>query len=90
MNFDDPEYVKQFILETNKGFVDHFISIIASVIVAFVMPKKFWFALSIPVAITSVILNLISVVVLRYNMPRLRTLLKFAERKQSNQNPINK
>lgn len=86
--FDNPEYVKRFILETNKGFIDHFISSVVSVIVAFFMPMRFWLTLSFPVALTSVVLNLISVVILRYNMPRLQVLLKFAERKQRKESNI--
>lgn len=84
--FDNPEYVKKFILETNKGYIDHLFSIFASIIAAFCMPIRFWLPLSIPVALTSVIINLISVIILRYNMPRLKVMLKFSERKQNNKN----
>ncbi len=76
----DPAYVEKFIIENNKGFLDHFVSIFAGFAAIFIMPKKFWLPMALPIAITSFLINLLSVVILRYNMPRLRVLLKFAQR----------
>ena len=77
---DSPEYVEKFIAENNKGFFEHVISIIASILAIFIMPKKFWLPMALPIAITSIIINGMAVMILRYNMPRLQTLLKFSLR----------
>ena len=78
---NSPEYIKKFILEINKGFLDHFISLFISFFAIFILPSKFWLPMGLPIAITSFILNIIPVFILRYNMPRLQVMLKFAERK---------
>ena len=77
---DNPEYIKKFIMETNKGFLNHFICLFLSFLAIFILPIKFWLPLGLPIAITSFILNLIPVAILRYNMPRLQIMLKYAER----------
>lgn len=82
---NNPEYIKKFILETNKGFLNHFISLFISFLAIFILPIKFWLPLGLPIAITSFILNIIPVAILRYNMPRLQVMLKYAERKQNKQ-----
>ena len=60
--------------------MDHFISVLISLVVMFI-PSPMWLSLTLPVGFTSLILNLIPVIILRYNIPRLQTLLKFAQRK---------
>ena len=77
---NNPEYIKRFILENNMGFAEHFVSAIISLFAIFILPIKFWLPMGLPIAITSFILNITPVVVLRYNTPRLKTLLKFSER----------
>ncbi|MBR6778873.1 MAG: hypothetical protein IKM43_01800 [Clostridia bacterium] len=83
---NDPEYIKKFIVETNKGFLNHFVSLFVSIACIFIMPIKFWLPMALPIAVTSFVLNLIPVVILRYNMPRLQIMLKFAERKNLKNN----
>ena len=77
---DDAQYIEKFIVENNKGFLEHSISIIVSIVAIFIMPKKYWLIMALPIAITSVIINGMAVMILRYNMPRLQTLLKFSLR----------
>lgn len=79
---NSPEYIKRFILESNMGFVDHFVSLFVSVGVMFLLPMEFWLPTGLPIVITALILNIIPIMILRYNMPRLKTLLKFSERKK--------
>lgn len=78
---DNSEYIKRFILENNLGFIEHMISVLASVLALFILPIKFWLPMSLPIVLTSLIINTMSIMILRYNMPRLKTLLKFSERK---------
>ena len=77
---DSPEYIERFILETNKGFITHALSLVVSFLAIFLMPIKFWLPMALPIAITSFIINLFPVIILRYNMPRLKTMLKFTQR----------
>ena len=77
---NNPEHIKRFILENNMGFVEHFISAILSLFAIFILPIKLWLPIGLPIGITSFILNIIPVMILRYNMPRLKTMLKFSER----------
>ena len=86
---EEPEYIKRFILETNKGFLTHFISLFISFLAIFLLPSKFWLPLGLPIALTSFVLNLIPVTILRYNMPRLQVMLKYSERKQNKENNNN-
>jgi len=73
---DSPEYIEKFIVENNKGFFEHSVSIVASILAIFIMPKRFWLPMALPIALTSVIINGMAVMILRYNMPRLQTLFQ--------------
>ena len=84
---NNPEYIKRFILENNKGYLTHFVSIIASALAVFIMPIKFWLPTALPIAITSIIINIMPLIILKYNMPRLQTLLKFATRHEKENSP---
>jgi len=75
------EYIERFILENNKGFLTHLVSIFVGFLVIFTFPKQYWLTTALPVAITSFILNLLPLMILRYNMPRLQILLKYAQRR---------
>jgi hypothetical protein len=37
--------------------------------------------MGLPIVITSLILNIMPMIILRYNLPRLKTLLRFNQRK---------
>ena len=82
-NPNQPEYIKKFILECNKGFLVHFTSIILGPLVLLSMPVQYFLTIGLPFCIISTILNLLPIMILRYNIPRLKTLLKFAERKSN-------
>ncbi len=77
---NDPRYIERFILENNLGFVEHFVSLFVSIFAMFILPIKFWLPMGLPIVITSLILNIIPIMILRYNMPRLKTMLKFSLR----------
>ena len=80
---EDSKYIEQFIVENNKGFLEHTLSIFISIAAIFIMPKKYWLPMALPIAITSVIINGMAVMILRYNMPRLQTLLRFSQRNEN-------
>lgn len=81
-SFDDPKYAEKFIVENNKGFMTHFVSIILGLPFIFVMPVRYWLPMTLPLSITSFLLNVMPLFILRYNMPRLKTLLKYAQRNE--------
>ena len=76
----DPEYIKRFILECNKGFLTHFVSLFTAGIIFLVVPKMYILPMALPMFITSFLLNFIPIMILRYNSYRLKTVLKFIER----------
>ncbi len=79
----DPAYAERFIIENNKGFVDHMVSIIVVFLALFILPIKFWLPMGLPIALTNFVINFMSLMVLRYNMPRLKVLLKYSQRGKS-------
>ena len=82
-NPNEPKYINKFILECNKGFLVHLSSIIFGPLVLISMPLEYYLTIGLPFCIISTILNLLPIMILRYNIPRLKTLLKFAERKSN-------
>ena len=79
-NPNDPEYINKFIFECNKGYLVHFISLFAAVLIFFVVPKIYILPMALPMFVTSFILNYIPIMILRYNVYRLKTVLKYIER----------
>lgn len=77
----DPEYIKKFILECNKGYLTHFTSLFIPALLFLCVPKTLILPMALPMFITSFLINYMSVAILRYNTDRLNTLLKFIERK---------
>ncbi len=78
---NNPSYINQFIIECNKGYLTHLISMFAGAIVFLTVPIKLMLPMALPIFLTGFILNLIPTMILRYNVPRLKTLLKYTERK---------
>lgn len=76
----DPDYINRFILECNKGFLGHLVSLFVAGIIFLVVPKIFVLPMALPMFITSFVLNCIPIMILRYNVYRLKTVLKFIER----------
>lgn len=94
----DPEYIKRFIVENNIGYADHLFSIILGAFLIFAYPSQIFFSMGLPAILINFIMNYMPVIILRYNTPRLKSALKFAERsakkkeedsKKAETNPIN-
>ena len=83
------EYLKKFIIECNCGFVEHVFSIIIGCFVIFLYPKALVWSMGLPTILINFIINYMSITILRFNIPRLKTALKFAERQEERKN-INK
>lgn len=77
------EYVERFLLEACYGEIGHFYSLFFGFLVLLLFPiHETWWAISIPVAIVNVFLNIPSILVLRYNCYKLEILLASNKKKQ--------
>lgn len=79
------EYLKKFIIECNCGFVGHLFSIILGSLIVFWYPPAIRLTMGVPTIIINFIINYMSVAILRFNIPRLKTAIKFAERKNKSE-----
>ncbi len=76
------EYLDRFLLETCYGEIGHFVSLFTSFFILFLFPIwEYWLAVAIPVAVVSMLLNIPSFVILRYNSYKLRVLRKSVVKK---------
>ena len=67
----DKNYLKQFIIESNKGVLTHFIGCFAGFLALIILPSKCILSISLPIALVNLVLNLPSLFILRYNTPKL-------------------
>ena len=77
---DDPksvEYLDRFLLEISYGEVGHVASCFTSYLILLLFPVyRLWVAVALPVATVSLLMNLPSLFILRYNSYKLRVLRK--------------
>ena len=83
---ENPEYIKRFLIESYKGQIDHLFGMFAGFTVVFIFPLKFAWFVGVPVAIVNLALNIMPIMILRYNTPRLKILHKRAVRNQELKN----
>lgn len=77
------EYLDRFLLEACYGELGHFLSLFLGFSILLFFPLTgIWLAVSIPVAIINVLLNLPSLFILRYNSYKLEILRKSNLKKQ--------
>lgn len=81
-NPNDPIYVEKFLIESYKGEIDHITGMILGYTVILIFPFKFALIVGLPVAIVNMFVNFMSVMILRYNTPKLKVLHKRALRNQ--------
>ena len=87
-NPKDPDYIKLFIQECNVGSVVHLVNVIQAIPLIFVFPHAFSVYFVLPATITNTILSILPMMVLRYNIPRLRRLLAILEKKAARNNQV--
>ena len=73
-NPDSPEYIEKFIIECNKGVLTHRLSYPIGFLPMLFIPNIC--AIAFPVAAVNLFLNILPTLVLRYNTPKLRIMLK--------------
>lgn len=76
----DNEYLHKFLIESIKGIKIHLISSILGFIVLIVPMPQTWYQIGIYVAFTNFVLNIMPLMILQYNIPKLKTLIKYNER----------
>ncbi len=68
----DINYIKRFIIETNKGVLTHILGCFAGFLLLLVyLPFKCILQISLPIAILNMLFNLPPIFILRYNTPKL-------------------
>lgn len=87
---NDPAYIGQFIVEAKKGIVVHITCNIIGFLVIFILPLSYWWRIGLPVYIVSIFLNTLPIMILRYNVPKLKVVekraIRNASRRKSNEN----
>ena len=71
---NDPEYIKKFIVECNRGVATHRLSYPVGFVAMLTLKGACVFTVALPVALVNLYLNILPTLVLRYNTPKLKTL----------------
>ena len=84
------EYLEKFVLEVNYGIVIHLLSFFTSFLILFIDYNMFnnslvWLTIGLPVAVVNAILIVLPAFILRYNLPRLKILIKINNRSKKNE-----
>ena len=79
-------YIEFFISETRRGEFFHLIDIVFGAIVMFILPKQYFFRYSLPIFIIWTFYNMLSIIIQRYNRPRLNNMLKKLEQRNETSN----
>ena len=78
---NNPEYIEKFIIECNKGVLTHRLSYPIGFLPMVFMPNVCAYSVALPVAMVNLFLNVLPTLVIRYNTPTLKSILKRMKRK---------
>lgn len=78
---NNPDYIKKFLIECNRGSITHRISYPIGFLAMLTVGAPLRFTVALPVATVNLFLNILPTMVLRYNAPMLRSALKRLERR---------
>ena len=78
------EYVGRYIVEANFGVGCHITGVIFGYLVCLIFPSH-WYSVGLPVGFVNMILNALSLMILRYNLPKLRTLYRINAKRAERQ-----
>lgn len=82
-NPNDPEYISRFILESNYGYQIHLWNFILGILPFFFFPREIGIRFILPAFAANSILSILPLMILRYNIPRLKRLLTVVEKKSA-------
>ena len=72
---DDPAYIEKFIIECNKGVVVHRLSYFIGFLAMLTVTGTPRLSIALPVALVNLYLNILPTLALRYNTPKLKSML---------------
>lgn len=78
---DSEEYLERFILESNYGMWIHLADVIFGWLLVLFYPKQLFCNFPLVICIINSILNLLPMMILRYNLPRLERMRVLAHKK---------
>lgn len=79
---NDPVYIERFIIECNKGVITHRISYALGFLAILTLKGTCALTVAIPVALVNLYLNILPTMVLRYNTPKLQSVLLRLQRRK--------
>lgn len=85
---NNPEYVQKFLIETCYSETLHISCIVTALIAMCFMPFGCFWTISFPIAIVYSCYNIPSILIQRYNRPRLKVQLKHLTKNQNSDNII--
>lgn len=78
---NDPAYVARFIMECNYGVQVHLWNLALGYVLPLFFPQNIALRFVLPAAIVNTFLSILPLMILRYNVPRLKRLLVVLEKK---------
>lgn len=78
---NDPDYLERFIVACNKGVVTHRLSYPIGFLAMLTVTDLCALTIALPVALVNLFLNILPTMALRYNVPKLQTLLERMKRR---------
>nr|MBO4517928.1 hypothetical protein [Clostridia bacterium] len=81
-------YVARYITEANYGVGCHITGVLCGYLVCFLFPE-FWFSVGLPIGVVNMVLNGLSLMILRYNLPKLQTLYRINLKREKRKNALN-
>lgn len=79
---NNPAYIEKFIIECNKGVLTHRISYPLGFLTMLTLTPLCALTIALPVAIVNLYLNILPTLALRYNTPKLKSMLQRMTRKK--------
>ena len=80
---NDLQYINRFLIECNKGVIVHICDIVFGFLLLAIPPYKWTLCVALPVVIVNTILNILPIMVLRYNVPKLQVAKLRLQKKTS-------
>ena len=84
----NPKYYERFIVESNRGIVEHLLGTIFGFSIMFIYPNYMW-TVGLPISVVNLILNILPTMILRYNIPKLKAVHTGLIKRQQNTNTEN-
>lgn len=83
------EYLTRYMLEAAYGEVIHLAGIVAGFVIIFFYPLNYWLCFGFPIAVINALMNIPSLLILRYNFYKLKILYSANERRAAREGAKN-